>query len=335
MDNMNNSNNINTSPVPHSPKPSKFIEVLIQLAKCVGFLLVYLGVQFIAMVVAEVVIMLQAPNLTNEILMDKLNGISIELTVICNLITLGIFFLAYYLSQRSLLKKINISLPDKNAYAPTAVIGVTGQFVTLVVLSFLMLFFPQDWIDMLNQTDEIITNANPILSFFAVVILAPVFEEILCRGLILNTLKHAMPKWYAIVASSAIFGLIHGNPIQFIYATALGILLGWLYTKFDSIWIPILCHLTFNLASQLMSYLDTENMVVSALIGLFAYACVPIFVLAIIYVNLKKFNKKEDNVSVNTEFTPAFPINNAPEYHKNALAELEAQIECKKTNKEE
>ena len=317
------------------PKPNKFVEILIALAKCAGFLFIWLGVQLILSFAVQFAIFLQNPSITEEALTEKLLGYSIELTVASNLLALGIYFLIYYIAKKSLLKKVDISLPDKQSYLPTLIAGATGQFVTSLVLGLLMnviKIFPQKWVDALNENGDIVTNANPVLSFFAVVILAPVFEEILCRGLILGTLRKTMPKWYAIVLSASIFGIIHGNPIQFIYATALGILLGWLYTKFDSIWIPILCHLAFNLVSTLAGYVDPENILATVLLGLIIYASVPAFVLAIIYINLKKFTKKTDNVSVNPVLVPQIPVNNAPEYNASVLTRLEEQIEDKYTN---
>lgn len=314
------------------PKKNKFVEILLALAKCAGYLLIWLGVQTAIMTVLSFGVALANPNLSPVELTDKLLGYSIELTIASNIIALAIYFLIFFIAQKSLLKKINIGLPHKLSYAPTAIVGTTGQLVTGLALSILMAMnlFPQKWIDQLNENSDLVTNANPFLSFFAVVILAPLFEEILCRGLILNTLRKTMPKWCAIVLSSAIFGIIHGNPIQFIYATALGIILGWLYTKFDSIWIPILCHLTFNLASTLLGYLPQTD-IASVIIGLLTFASVPIFTLAIIYINLKSFKKKQVEVSVNQPFTP-YPYNNAPEYNASVVRNLESEIEGKNTH---
>ncbi len=314
------------------PKKNKFAEILLALVKCAGYIFVWLGVQTALSLVLSVVVALTNPGLNPTELTDILLSYSIELTIASNIAALVIYFLIFFIARKSLLKKVDISLPHKLSYAPTAVVGTTGQFVTAFILGILINIniFPKEWVDALNENSDIVTNANPFLSFFAVVILAPVFEEILCRGLILNTLHKTMPKWCAIVLSSAIFGIIHGNPIQFIYATALGIILGWLYTKFDSIWIPILCHLAFNLTSTLLGYLP-ENDIVNVITGLLIFASIPVFVLAIIYINLKNFKKKPVSVSVNQGFVP-YPVNNAPEYNASVVKNLEDEIEGKSTH---
>ncbi len=327
------------APIPaYAPKQSRAMEIFVALAKCVGFLFVWLGVQFVLVQIMGIVIMMQNPSISQASLEKEIYKYALELTVDTNLIALIIFFLAYLLRGKSLLKKINISLPDKSAYAPVAVIGATGQLVTAMILGVLMNvlnLFPEKWVDELNKASGAVTEGSPLLSFFAVVILAPVFEEILCRGLILGTLKKVMPKWYAIVISAAIFGIIHGNPIQFIYATAVGILLGWLYTKYESILVPMLCHLAFNLVSTLVGYIDPENMVATVILGLVMYASIPLFVLAIIYINTKKIDTKTEDVSENPVFVPTIPVNTAPEYNASVILELEEQIEGTNTNIEE
>lgn len=322
----------------YAPKQSKSVEILIALAKCFGFLLVWLGVQFVLVQIMGAIIMLQNPTISAEGLTEAVYKYSLELTVDTNLIALIIFFLIYRIRGKSLLKKIDVSLPDKSSYAPVAIVGATGQFVTALILGLLMNvlnIFPQKWVDALNDASGAVTEGNPLLSFFAVVILAPLFEEILCRGLILSTLKKVMPKWYAIVISASIFGIIHGNPIQFIYATSIGILLGWLYTKYDSIFAPMLCHLAFNLVSTLVGYINPENVFATVVLGLIMYASIPAFVLAIIYINTKKIQKKTEEVSENQAFIPVIPVNNTPEYNASVISKLEEQLEGTNTNNEE
>lgn len=304
-------------------KPNRFIEILLALLKCAGYILIWLGTQYVLLIGMTVIIALQNSTVSRaeltKLIYDATMKHGIALTVATNLIALAIFVLIFVIAKKSFLKKINISLPHKAAYLPTIAIGGSGQYVTALLLGMIILFLPENWVKQFNQTNEMVESSNGALAFFAVVILAPVFEEILCRGLILNTLRKSMPRWWAIVLSSAIFGIIHGNPIQFIYATAIGILLGWLYTKFDSIWIPMLCHLTFNLMSMLNSYLDPENPIVTLLLGLIIFASIPIFALSLVYICLKKF-KKEAPMA---EYAPI----TQSEYNADALRKIEEQIE--------
>ena len=331
---MDNNSNIYEAPsaecqmMPES-KPNKFIEILFALLKCIGYVMIWLGTQFVLLEGLAIFIMLQNPTAQkaelNNLLAEATMKHGIALTVATNLIALAIFILIFVIAKKSFLRKINISLPHKSSYLPTIAIGGSGQYVTAFLVGTVLMLLPKDWVDSFNETNEMVENASGFLAFFAVVILAPIFEEILCRGLILNTLRKAMPKWVAIVLSSAIFGIIHGNPIQFIYATALGILLGWLYTKFDSIWIPMLCHLVFNLMSMLNSYLDPDNQLITLVLGLIMFASIPIFALSLVYICLKKFDKVQ---AQKAEYTPV----TESQYNVDALRKIEEEIESKNNN---
>ena len=79
--------------------------------------------------------------------------------------------------------------------------------------------------------------------YFAVGLLAPVCEELVFRGAILRALLHWTPRhWVAIAISALLFALIHANPAQMPHAFIIGLLLGWLYYRTDSIVPGIVYH---------------------------------------------------------------------------------------------
>lgn len=76
-------------------------------------------------------------------------------------------------------------------------------------------------------------------SFFLLVVVAPVTEEIMFRGLILRGFLTRFSSLKAFLLSSILFGAIHLNPWQFISATALGMMFAWWYARTQSL-IPCL-----------------------------------------------------------------------------------------------
>lgn len=313
-------NNFNNQPT-YIKNRNKLVDILLAILKSVGFIGIWLGVQMVFIFGFTIVLAILNPYMNSEEVLNMVNSLSMELTFATNIISLAIFILIYKIINKSFLNKIKADLPDKRSILPSCILGVCGQFATLFVLGMIIMFLPKSWIDSFEQTSDIIENANALMSFLVAVILAPIFEEILCRGLILNTLNKVMHKWVAIILSSAIFGIIHGNPIQFIYATALGILLGWIYTKTDSILIPILCHLAFNLTSTLLQYVNTENAIASVILSLVMYASIPIFTLCVVYFCLKSFNKPREEKP--KEILPYTPNS---EYRIDALEKIQADI---------
>lgn len=86
------------------------------------------------------------------------------------------------------------------------------------------------------------------LSFFGMVILAPIFEEIFYRGLILHQLLKKYNTFTAILFSSFLFAISHLNPKTIIPLFLFSILISYLYVRFkQSLIIVILAHVVWNI----------------------------------------------------------------------------------------
>jgi len=96
---------------------------------------------------------------------------------------------------------------------------------------------------------------DPVVMVIMAVIMAPVFEEIIFRGIIQKGLiNNGVKPWKAILLASVLFGLIHGNPWQFVGATLLGCVLGVVYYKTKSLLLPMLLHGFNNLCSAVLIF---------------------------------------------------------------------------------
>ena len=86
-----------------------------------------------------------------------------------------------------------------------------------------------------------------VLVVIVTVIAAPVFEEMLFRGLLQSTiLSHTSRPWLTIFITSAIFAFVHPNPQHWPGLFVLGVGLGYSYEKSGSLFRPIFMHSTFN-----------------------------------------------------------------------------------------
>ncbi len=88
--------------------------------------------------------------------------------------------------------------------------------------------------------------ANPLAAFSSVVIVGPIVEEILFRGLIYGALEKHLRVTGAIVISSFLFALVHLQVVYFIPIFCLGLVLGWARWKANSLGLPILIHVLNN-----------------------------------------------------------------------------------------
>lgn len=96
-----------------------------------------------------------------------------------------------------------------------------------------------------NATSELITQTPVWVVITVAVILGPIFEELIFRKIFIDRMSVYGDR-VAIVASAVAFGLFHGNFSQAIYATALGLILGYVYAKSRNVIYTSLLHMVLN-----------------------------------------------------------------------------------------
>lgn len=93
--------------------------------------------------------------------------------------------------------------------------------------------------------------------------IAPVVEEIVFRGMLYHRMRRLFSPWIAMLATSFMFGVFHGNVVQMIYAMSLGILMILTYNWLSSFWGPVLFHMSANLVIYLCSTVFAGTILVS------------------------------------------------------------------------
>lgn len=101
---------------------------------------------------------------------------------------------------------------------------------------------------------------SAIVMFIQLTVLAPLFEEFWCRGLIMESLR-PYGNGFAIFVSALLFGIIHANFAQFFYAMALGIFLGYIAVSTQSLVTTTIMHAMFNSISGMMILLAADESV--------------------------------------------------------------------------
>ena len=79
-------------------------------------------------------------------------------------------------------------------------------------------------------------------------IVTPVTEEIVHRGIIYNRLRRYYNLPIAVIFGSLLFGLSHGNLVQFVYGFLMGIIISCLYERYGAFVYPVLFHCSANTA---------------------------------------------------------------------------------------
>ena len=94
-------------------------------------------------------------------------------------------------------------------------------------------------------------------SFLVVAIFAPIFEEWLCRGMVLRGLLTKMKPGWAIVVSALFFAVIHANPWQALNAFLIGLMMGYVYYKTGSLILTMVIHFVNNGTSVILSNIES------------------------------------------------------------------------------
>ncbi len=106
-----------------------------------------------------------------------------------------------------------------------------------------------------------------IYMLMALLIVAPLFEELLCRGVILEAIRRKYNGWIACLASSLIFGFMHLQPQAVLNAFTIGLLLGYLYIRTNSIFAPMILHLFNNVIAYLFLVFGLSGTTLNSLIA--------------------------------------------------------------------
>ncbi len=128
------------------------------------------------------------------------------------------------------------------------------------------------WIQNLTGVELLQTNfsaddnaLSKAINILCITIMAPFFEEVLIRGIMLGNSKR-YGTWSAAIATGLFFGLLHMNYPQVPFAAVMGIISAFLVLKTKSIIPSVIVHLSVNTIGGIMS-LFTGQMDVQAIQG--------------------------------------------------------------------
>lgn len=163
---------------------------------------------------------------------------------------IGAFMFGYIGKQnRGRLKRL-YSIPKSNTRAIgnfSAVYGL-AQMMNIITIIVTYIFTSQaDITRKLNTAEEMQQGgmAGALFMFFMLVVIAPVFEEFMFRGVILHALK-PYGSGLSIFVSGILFGIFHGNFQQCFYTAAAGIALGYIANVTGSIFPTTIIHAIMN-----------------------------------------------------------------------------------------
>lgn len=92
-------------------------------------------------------------------------------------------------------------------------------------------------------------------------IISPLAEEAIFRGLIYNRMKRCFGCGIALVFSAVLFGAYHGNLVQAVYGSILGLLIAYFYELFQDFTAPVLFHGIANISVYVVTYRGNPELI--------------------------------------------------------------------------
>ena len=136
-----------------------------------------------------------------------------------------------------------------------------GLSIPLIVAGMLFINLCSEFLGLPDlMQDTFLGMSRNVFGIISITIMAPLVEELLFRGAIQGyMLRKGMKPLNTILIASAIFGIVHMNPIQIPFAFAIGLIFGWLYYRTGSVVPGIIGHFINNSIACLQMATLTEE----------------------------------------------------------------------------
>ena len=216
-------------------------------------------------------------------IMDVLKENALVITAICAVVTSVVLSLFFHIDIKN--GRIERRGQIKAMDFIMAIVGGAGVSIALNIVIALTNMSGKD--TAFVEVSDMITSNPLFVTIICAGILIPIVEEILFRGLIFNRIKCQYNFVAGLLISSLLFGIYHGNIVQGIYATLLGIFLGFAYHKTKSILIPIFIHMGGNTFVSIYGKLGENEENIGILVVTVAISIIFALIGTIYFINRK------------------------------------------------
>ena len=227
-----------------APRQNPFMRIII----CVLLMLLSQTVAAFAVVLfnggtlfAEGMTMAEADAAMLEIMYDH----QTEILLVSHGVVLACLWFMAHRRGRTLPDFTGLQKRSKTAvYVLAAAAGLAAAFWATIAVN--LIPWPEAWMESYQTESGALSPAKPALDFLVVVLLGPLVEELVFRGVIYDAFCALVPAGAAVAFQGLLFGSIHGTLIWMLYAALMGCLIGYVRKRTDSLRPCILMHMAFN-----------------------------------------------------------------------------------------
>lgn len=215
--------------------------VLTALGKSLLYLLFFLAIQFLAGIIYAVMVVVGASLFHGEADAGSVLAGTETAVLFAYLLTAAAILLWFRLRHKPLGEAVGL----RRCSGWTAAFSAFAALGLFVAINLALALLPEAWMTDYSEYMDVLLS-DGLLPAVSIVLMGPLAEELMFRGVIQTRLEQAMPVWAAVVLQAVLFGVAHGTPVQMAYAFLIGLALGFLRSRTGSILPGFAAHAAFN-----------------------------------------------------------------------------------------
>lgn len=258
-----------------------FLNIIMQIAVTFPYTIVYMfftsGTQFLS----------GDPNAFLAVNVDEATrSILIPVLLSSAVLTFGLAWLIHVLFKKNFFERLYFNKTTTFLVVTSFIAGLSLQIPTGDIISFFEQagIMPNALKEYSKIIESIMTGQSFILEIIAIGIIVPILEEVIYRGLVFDKLRKNLPLSLALIIQALVFGLVHLNLVQGSYAFMLGLLMGIVLVRSQSIILSVAIHIGMNLSGVILSELQpsigtTGELILRVASYVLAPACIILILL--------------------------------------------------------
>jgi membrane protease YdiL (CAAX protease family) len=226
---------------------------------------------------------------------EILQRYQVEIVGMTALLTVPLTITLFFMDRK---KEKLLLLPQNKKAGFSAYIGVVilGAAVCIGVNSLSIMTNLAFVSNKYQEVSNTFYSASIPVQFIFLGLIIPVTEELMFRGVMFKRYRENNNFIRAALYSSLLFGITHGNVVQFIYSFLLGIFLAYVYEKCGSFKAPVIMHVTANMLSLALSAAGVFSWLSARPVRMGAAAVISAFLGSVVFVFIQKIDERPNGM---------------------------------------
>ncbi len=242
-----------------------------------------LGIQIVTVILFSIFMEIETLSTSSE----ALNEASYEFLLMVSALSAIICVIVFGIWYKKIDKGFkNAKLKDVNRAEILGYIFLLGIGLQMGIAGVVNLIssIKPEWFNAYDEVINTLGMGNSLISTVYIAIIAPISEEIIFRGVIMEKFRKNMTFFKANILQALLFGIYHMNIVQGTYAFIMGLFAGLVYYKLKSLYAVILLHMIINISGLLLEFIPSNSSIV-----IIAYAILSILSYGLIYKGYRYF----------------------------------------------